>query len=222
MALLAVVIALVLALVPRNQVRVLGVTWPEPGAVHVMVASCNAAPEVDVNEAAPGRYEVSVRATQAWDRGEDCGDVVTIAVDEALAALTIVDIVGDREFELPAEPPPPAIDIDGSWRLLAINGRAVDVGERVPVLWIEAGLARGRADCGNQAVAELLEDGARLRRADSITTTGIGCDEPSPDDLLWRRIWGALATDQGVGVTRVGDRMIWISVSDRLEFERVG
>lgn len=86
----------------RDQAEIMDVNFVSPNTVHLMVASCNGAPEATVYET-DGRLEIKVEATQDWDRGDECADAVTIQVEEGFGVLEIRDRTSGREFTISSE-----------------------------------------------------------------------------------------------------------------------
>lgn len=219
-----VVVALVLwFLATRGHVAIIGVERMEPGVVQLNVASCLAAPEASVVDQGGGRYEVEVRTTQSWDRGQDCSDVVEIAVDPALESLEIFDTKRGAVFELPKPPLPKLPDIEGRWEMVEVNGEVVESGVNTavtPHIEIEAGFLSGSFGC-NAGGGEVLFDGEVLRVA-GLRTTAQLCEftdasegaVPTEQTML-----AMLGSSEGVFVARNGSAMTWSVGTDRIVFE---
>jgi len=188
------------------------------------VASCNGAPEATISDLTDNQYLVRVRTTQEWERGEDCGDLVTIDVDPALDKFEIVDLTSGKVFAVPpiVEDIPPSVDMEGVWRMIEVNGEQVVAGVNtieIPEVEIDAGFLSGQLGC-NGGGAELLIDGSRVRgflvREEQLCSIPDGGDEM----VLTERILSSmLDSDVGFDVERLGSTMEWRAGADRVIFE---
>lgn len=208
----------------RGHVAIIDIEMIEPGVVQLSVASCGGAPEADVADQIDGRYSVEVRTTQSWDRGNDCADLIEIAVDPDLKSLEIFDTKRGVVFELPKRQVADALDIDGVWRMVEVNGEAVAIGvntSKTPEIEIQAGFLSGQLGC-NRASAELLRDGTHLRSAgleSQAELCGIpdGSEEMVLTELTLRKM---LESADGIELTRTDRQMIWVSGSNQVVFEQ--
>ncbi len=206
----------------RTRVEVLGIDRWEPDVLSVMVGSCNGAPEADVVDLGDGRYEVEARTTQAYDSGRDCGDVVRIPIDPNLDALEVVDRVSGDTFRWP-EVPVAVVDIDGTWRMVEVNGDRVVVGvntTEIPEITIDAGFLTGNLGC-NDGGGELLQDESILE-APFIESTEELCTLPDGGEAMvpTERTVVALLGD-GATVERSDDRMTWRGEAGTVTFDRI-
>jgi heat shock protein HslJ len=206
----------------RTRVEVLSIDRWEPEVLSVMVDSCNGAPEADVVELGDGRYEVEARTTQAYDAGHDCGDVVEIPVDPNLDSLEVVDRVSGDTFLWP-EDSVAVVDIDGTWRMVEVNGDQVEVDvntAEIPEITIDAGFLAGILGCNNGG-GELLQDGSTLEAAfiestQELCTVADGGDAMVPTERTLVQLLG-----EGVTVERSDDRMTWRGEAGTVTFDRI-
>jgi len=207
----------------RTRVEVLGIDRWEPDVLSVMVDSCNGAPEADVVDLGDGRYEVEARTTQTYDSGEDCGDVVQIPVDPDLDALEVVDRVSGETFLWPEDPVVLA-DIDGTWRMVEVNGGRVEVGvntAEIPEITIDAGFLNGNLGCNNGG-GELLQgeailEAAFIERTAELCTIPDGGEVMVPTERTLVELLG-----EGATVERSDDRMTWRGEAGSVTFDRIG
>ncbi|MEM9563906.1 MAG: hypothetical protein AAGA93_14895 [Actinomycetota bacterium] len=141
----------------RGSADVLEATRIAPDSVRLLVASCNQGPFVDeVERTEPGTYEVRV-GTRIGGTGDDCADLVSVAVDPDLATLVIVDRVSGRRFELLGTGLPAPLGLNGVWRMTTVDiGTMVSVGQttaEIPELSIsvdeESGVVEGNFGCND-------------------------------------------------------------------------
>ena len=206
----------------RTRVEVLGIDRWEPDVLSVMVGSCNGAPEAAVVELGLGRYEVEARTTQPYDAGQDCGDVVEIPVDPDLDSLEVIDRVSGDTFLWP-ENPVVVVDIDGTWRMVEVNGEQVEVDvntAEIPEITIDAGFLTGNLGCNNGG-AELLQDESTLE-APFIESTEELCTLPDGGEAMvpTERTLVQLLGD-GATVERRDDRMTWRGGAGTAIFDRI-
>ena len=193
----------------------------------LVIASCNAAPEVTASDLLDqNRYEVEVRATTDWDRGNECADAVALELDGAPVQFEIVDTKSGRSFPFPPEPEAVvvAVDLDGAWQMTRVNGALVEVGVNtieIPRITIEAGFLSGRFGC-NGGGAELLVDGASVRGV--VESTAELCSIPDGAEEMVPTE-GVLTSmlSRGTTVQRDGTEMIWSDAAgNELVFELIG
>lgn len=206
----------------RGHVAIIDVERIEPGVIQLNVASCLGAPEAAVVDQGGGRYEVEVRTTQSWDRGNACADVIEIAVDPGLQSLEIFDTKRGVVFELPKPPLPKRLDIEGRWEMVEVNGEAVEIGVNtgvIPLIEIEAGFLSGTFGC-NAGGGEVLFDGEVLRIAGLASTSHLcGIPDGSEEMVLTERTLVSMLESEGASVTRNGEVMTWSAETDRILFE---
>lgn len=142
----------------RANVDVLDVEWNTPGEVTLIVDSCNGGPEAVVTDLVDGRYTVNVRTTRSYPSGNDCADLVVVAVDPTLASFEVEDLGSGTVFALPEGSPAPVDVLDGTWRMTDVNGAPVAVGvntSQIPEIRIDAGFLTGDLGC-NSGGGEIL------------------------------------------------------------------
>ncbi len=193
--------------------------------VSLGVASCNGAPVAEVGELIDGQYRVEVRTTQAWERGNECLDAASFVVENPPPMFEIVDASSGEVFPVPpiAEPLPPQVDIDGTWRMIEVNGEPVEVGVNtieIPEITIEAGFLSGQFGC-NGGGAELQEAGERIKAffvesEEELCTIPDGSDE----EIATERILFEMLTE-GAGVLVNDGVMTWQQDVSQLVFKRV-
>ncbi len=196
-----------------------------PDGLWLEVASCNGAPVATIGELIDGQYRVEVRTTQQWDRGLECLDAVRFEVDNPPAVFEIVDASSGDVFVFPlvAEPVPPQVDIDGTWRMIEVNGEPVEVGVNtieIPEITIEAGFLSGQFGC-NGGGAELQEAGQRIKAFVVESETAL-CTIPdgSDEEIATERILFEMLTE-GAGVQVNNGVMTWQQDASQLVFKRV-
>ena len=197
-----------------------------PDGVGLGVASCNGDPVAVVSDLIDGQYLVEVRTTRAWEVGNECLDVVIIGADLSLDSFEIVDLTSGEVFEYPPVEPDvaPAVKMDGTWRMVEVDGEPVEVGVntiKIPEFTIEAGFLSGELGC-NSGGAELLIDGDQVRGFLESTAELCGIPDGSEEMVPTERILSSmLNSTQGFLVERDGDTMTWTDESsNELRFKR--
>lgn len=208
----------------EGEIRVIWIDRPEPGVMQLGVESCNATHEVVVTSPIDGRYTVLVERTSPGSPGDDCLDIVEVAVDPDLETLEIEDLISGEVFPWPTTEPPTPVSFEGRWAMTEVNGEPVEPGvntQSIPEFTIDAGFLTGNFGC-NGGGGELLLDGTQLRGF--VGGDEELCTTPDSDELVptERLILEMLNSNDGATVTLVGDEaMIWQRGNDELVFQRV-
>jgi len=80
-----------------SAIEVIEATDLGSGEISLLVSSCNAAPVGTLTEQLLNEYLVEVEATQDWDMGEDCADLVTVFIGDNISNFVIEDAATEND-----------------------------------------------------------------------------------------------------------------------------
>lgn len=201
-----------------------------PGTVSLLVGACNQEPFVDeLEQTAPGTYEVLVR-TELKSNGDECADLVSIAVDPDHEALTVVDRVSGETFEMFGSGEPAPLGLNGVWEMRTVDSRSVRAGgntETIPEITIsateESAVLSGNFGCNDQSIEVTFEGETLIGRPDTLEGTEEFCSIPdgSNELVLTERTLLELLSGEPVSARLSGDRLTIGNGDTDSVFERV-